>query len=210
MSEGGSGLWSTEAWYTMNQVPKDNPGIVKKSPYVYALNSLTDAEKRAGWHLLFDGKSMNGWRNFKKKTIGKSWVINEDAIHLDAKPNKDGHWQAADGGDIITDKAYENFDFTYEWKIGNCGNSGVMFNVVEADKYDYVWKTGPEMQVLDNTCHPDSRFVTHRAGDLYDLIACKYPTVRPAGEWNEARIKSNKGKVEFLSLIHISEPTRPY
>ena len=197
MSEGGSGLWSTEAWYTMNQVPKDNPGIVKKSPYVYALNSLTDAEKRAGWHLLFDGKSMNGWRNFKKKTIGKSWVINEDAIHLDAKPNKDGHWQAADGGDIITDKAYENFDFTYEWKIGNCGNSGVMFNVVEADKYDYVWKTGPEMQVLDNTCHPDSRFVTHRAGDLYDLIACKYPTVRPAGEWNDARIKSNKGKVEF-------------
>jgi cytochrome c len=147
--------------------------------------------------LLFDGKTLNGWRNFKKKTIGKSWVINEDAIHLDAKPNKDGHWQAADGGDIITNKSYENFDFTYEWKISNCGNSGVMFNVVEADKYDYVWKTGPEMQVLDNTCHPDSRFVTHRAGDLYDMIECKYPTVRPAGEWNEARIKSNKGNVEF-------------
>jgi cytochrome c len=197
ISEGGRGVWSTEAWYTMNQVPRNNNGIAKKSPYNYAINTLTEAEKRAGWQLLFDGKTLNGWRNFKKKTIGKSWVINEDAIHLDAKPNKDGHWQAADGGDIISNKTYENFDFTYEWKISNCGNSGVMFNVVEADKYDYVWKTGPEMQVLDNTCHPDSRFVTHRAGDLYDMIECKYPTVRPAGEWNEARIKSNKGEVEF-------------
>ena len=197
ISEAERAVWSTEAWYTMNQVPKDNAGIPKKSLYTYALNSLTDAEKKAGWQLLFDGKTMTGWRNFRKKTIGKSWVINEEAIHLDAKPNKDGHWQAADGGDIITDKPYENFDFTYEWKISNCGNSGVMFNVVEADKYDYVWKTGPEMQVLDNTCHPDSRFVTHRAGDLYDMIECKYQTVKPAGEWNEARIKSNKGNVEF-------------
>ena len=204
ISEAGRALWTTEAWYTMNQIPKNTPGSVKKPPYTYALNTLNDAEKKAGWQLLFDGKSLAGWRNFKKKTIGKSWVINDDAIHLDAKPNKDGHWQAADGGDIITDKPYENFDFTYEWKISNCGNSGVMFNVVEADKYDYVWKTGPEMQVLDNTCHPDSKFVTHRAGDLYDMIECKYPTVKPAGEWNEARIKSTKGNVEFwLNGINI-------
>ncbi|HMR89654.1 MAG TPA: DUF1080 domain-containing protein [Saprospiraceae bacterium] len=197
ISEAGRSIWSTEAWYTMNQVPKTDKGVTKKPPFTYTDNTLTPSEQKTGWKLLFDGKSLNGWRNFRKKTIGKGWIINENAIHLDAKPNKDGHWQAVDGGDIITDKAYENYEFVYEWKIGNCGNSGVIFNVVESDKYDYVWQTGPEMQVLDNTCHPDAKYVTHRAGDLYDMIECKYPVVKPAGEWNEARIKSNKGQVEF-------------
>ena len=197
ISDEGSTIWSTEAWYTMNQVPKGQSGTIKKAPFVYADNTLTEAERKAGWSLLFDGKSMGSWRNFKKKTLGKGWVINENAIHLDAKPNKDGHWQAVDGGDIITDKSYENYEFTVSWKINNCGNSGIIFNVVESDKYDYVWQTGPEMQVLDNTCHPDSKFVTHRAGDLYDMIECKYSTVKPAGEWNEARIKSLNGKVDF-------------
>lgn len=197
ISEAGRSLWSTEAWYTMNQVPKTERGVVVKAPYILSNNTLIEPETKAGWQLLFDGKSLNGWRNFRKKTIGKSWVIQDEAIHLNAQPNKDGHWQAPDGGDIITDKAYENFEFVCEWKIGNCGNSGIMFNVVESDKYDYVWQTGPEMQVLDNSCHPDSKYVTHRAGDLYDMIECKYPAVKTAGEWNEARIVSNKGKVDF-------------
>ena len=197
ISEAGRSIWSTEAWYTMNQVPTNSQGQVTKAPFVFANNTLNAAEQAAGWQLLFDGKSMKGWRNFKKQTIGSGWIINDEAIHLNAKPNKDGHWQAEDGGDIITDKPYQDYEFIVEWKIGNCGNSGIIFNVVEEDKYDYVWQTGPEMQVLDNTCHPDSKYITHRAGDLYDMIACKYPTVKPAGEWNEARIKSLNGQVEF-------------
>jgi hypothetical protein len=59
------------------------------------------------------------------------------------------------------------------------------------------WQTGPEMQVLDNSCHPDAKIIKHRAGDLYDLISCSTETVKPAGEWNLARIISNKGKYEF-------------
>lgn len=197
ISESGLGLWSTEAWYTMNQVPKNIAGISKKSPYKFVNNSLNQAEVEAGWELLFDGKSLNGWHNFKKKTIGKSWVIDEEAIHLNAKANKDGHWQAEDGGDLVTDEKYEDFELYYDWKIGKCGNSGLIFNIVESDKYDYVWQTGPEMQILDNSCHPDTKFVTHRAGDLYDMIACKYLVVKQAGFWNKARIKSYKNQVEF-------------
>jgi len=204
ISEAGRSIWSTEAWYTMNFVPKNKLGITKKTLYTIANNTLTEAEKKAGWLLLFDGKSISEWRNFKKQTLGNSWIIDDESIHLTTQSKKEGGSSAADGGDIITKNTFENFEFAYDWKISNCGNSGVMFNVVENEKYKYVWETGPEMQVLDNSCHPDARFVTHKAGDLYDMIECKYPSVKPAGEWNEARIISNKGKMEFwLNGINI-------
>lgn len=197
MSEACRAIWSTEAWYTMNFVPKNNVGVSRKSPFTTINNTLTETEKKAGWQLLFDGKSISDWRNFKKQTLAKSWIIDDESIHLTTQLKKEGGSIAADGGDIITKNTFENFEFSYDWKISNCGNSGVMFNVVENEKYKYVWETGPEMQVLDNSCHPDARFVTHKAGDLYDMIECKYPSVKPAGEWNEARIISNKGKMEF-------------
>lgn len=72
-----------------------------------------------------------------------------------------------------------------------------MFNVVESPEYKNTYLTGPEMQVLDNACHPDSKYEKHRAGDLYDLIAASEEVVKPAGEWNQVRIVSNNGNVEF-------------
>jgi Domain of Unknown Function (DUF1080) len=101
-----------------------------------------------------------------------------------------------DGGAIVTEKEYENYELTLEWKIQACGNSGVIFNVKEG-AYTEVWHTGPEMQVLDNTCHPDAKIITHRAGDLYDLISCSKETVKPAGEWNVAKIVSKNSHYEF-------------
>ena len=196
ISDLGHQLWSTEAWYNMNQIPVNQPGFTTTAPAPMVNNVLSDAQKAAGWVSLFDGKNLTGWRNFKKQTIGSGWIVDNGTIHLNAKKNPDGGWQTKDGGDIITDGEYENFELELEWKIANCGNSGIIYNVVESDEYDYVWQTGPEMQVLDNVCHPDTRYPTHRAGDLYDMIACKYETVKSAGEWNKVRLVSNNGKVE--------------
>ncbi|MFM9839657.1 MAG: DUF1080 domain-containing protein [Cyclobacteriaceae bacterium] len=158
-------------------------------------NTLSPKEKKAGWKLLFDGKSFSGWRNFKSDKIGEAWVINDNAIHLDAF-KKEG-FQVKGGGDLMTTDEFENYEFTLEWKISKCGNSGIIFNVVEADQYQYVWQTGPEMQVLDNACHPDAKIIKHRAGDLYDLITSKREMAKPAGEWNKVRIVSNKANYEF-------------
>jgi cytochrome c len=153
------------------------------------LNTLTTAEKKEGWKLLFDGQTTKGWRNFNSDKIGASWKVKEGAIYLDTLKRE--------GGDIITNEEFENYELSLEWKIQPCGNSGVIFNVQEGPKYDQVWKTGPEMQVLDNACHPDAKIKKHRAGNLYDLIESKTETTKPAGDWNLAKLISNKGHLEI-------------
>ena len=154
-------------------------------------NTLTAAEKKAGWKLLFDGKSLNGWRMYQNKPAD-CWGVKNGEIYCKGSEVDKSDLRA----DIITMDQYENYELLVDWKIAPGGNSGIIYNVVEDPKYDYVWQTGPEMQVLDNACHPDTRFVTHQAGDLYDLVASSYVTVKPAGEWNKARIIKKDGKVE--------------
>ena len=196
VSDQNHSLWSTESWYTMNQIPKNEKGFVSTMPAgLNSLNKLSKKEIAEGWELLFDGSSMDKFRRFKKDGIGSSWKIEDGTIHL--KPVKEnGKWKVEDGGDIMTKEQYENFHLKLEWKIYNCGNSGVFYNVVEGD-YEHIYSVAPEMQILDNVCHPDTRYPTHRAGDLYDMIECKYVTVKPAGEWNKIQIISNNGEVEF-------------
>ena len=195
-STAGRSLWTTEAWYTLNQIPTDDPGMNSPAPAPPAANQLTKAERDAGWKLLFDGETTNGWRNFGKSTIGSSWKVEDGALMLDVVARQDGGWQAEDGGDIITEGEYENFELRLEWKISACGNSGIMYNAVESEDFDHPWQTGPEMQVLDNTCHPDAAIEKHRAGDLYDLITALPETVLPSGEWNRVRIRIKDGQLE--------------
>ncbi len=201
----GHELWTSETWYTMNAIPPDAFGAKAARPaYTPPTdNTLTAQEKADGWALLFDGTSINGWHNYGQQTIGSSWIVNDNALHLEAKSDPKGGWQAPNGGDILTAEEYQDYELSIDWKIGACGNSGIIYHVVEDPaKYEYVWYTGPEMQVLDNTCHPDARIPKHRAGDLYDMISCKFETVKPAGEWNHARLVSNHGKVEHWLNDH--------
>lgn len=161
-----------------------------------AINTLSDSEKEEGWELLFDGKTIEGWHKYGTDSIGKAWVINDNSLHLEVSDKED--WQAANGGDIISAKEYANFHLKLDWKISKDGNSGVIFYIHEdANQYKFPWMTGPEMQVLDNEGHPDSKIIKHRAGDLYDLITSK-ETVKPAEEWNHAEIISNKGNLQFF------------
>jgi cytochrome c len=166
----------------------------KASPEVsgFSQNTLSEAEKAAGWKLLFDGKTTAGWHSFNQKTAAKKWVVQDGALTLD--PKAPG---AVEGnGDLVTDGDFANYELCLEWKISDCGNSGVIYNVVEDPKYDWAWQTGPEMQIIDNACHPDGKILKHRAGDLYDLVSVSKETVKPAGQWNEARLVNRNGKVE--------------
>lgn len=157
---------------------------------------LTEEEIEDGWVSLFDGKTTAGWHKYGGAPVGSAWKVEDGVLHLDA--NQKENWQIKDGGDIVSDKEYENFHLKLEWKIDTCGNSGIIFNIHEdTAKYEFPWMTGPEMQVLDNSCHPDAKIIKHRAGDLYDLITSAPETVKPALEWNLAEIKSQNGTLEF-------------
>lgn len=151
----------------------------------------------SGWVSLFDGKTLTGWHNYGKTTVGEAWKVADGTLYLDT--TKKAGWQTAQGGDIVSAEEYDNFDLKLEWKIAPGGNSGIIFYVHEdTSKYKYVWQTGPEMQVLDNDLHSDGKIPKHRAGDLYDLISCKTETVKKPGEWNEAEIIAKDGKLDFF------------
>ncbi|MFN0216534.1 MAG: family 16 glycoside hydrolase [Saprospiraceae bacterium] len=222
LSELGHEIWTTETWYTLNSIPADNAGIAGTPPVVTPPidNTLTEKEKREGWQLLFDGKSTQGWHNYGKTTVGKSWVIEENALHMISVPDANGLWKAPDGGYLVSEEEYGDFELQLDWKIGPCGNSGIIYHVVEdLVKYPFAYKTGPEMQVLDNACHPDAKFPKHRAGDLYDLVECKYVTVKPAGEWNHVFIRFKNGKAEHwlnhrkvveLKMFEGGKPTKKW
>jgi cytochrome c len=166
------------------------------SPPVSEHNTLTEAEKAEGWKLLFDGKTTNGWKGYLTDTVGSSWRIADDALYLHADRQEDWAWKPDDGGFILTVDEYEDFELRLQWKISDCGNSGIIYHAIEDTAYDEPWKTGLEMQVLDNKCHPDSKIEKHRAGDLYDLIAADPVTVKPAGEWNDVRIVSDGNTIQ--------------
>jgi cytochrome c len=171
----GRRLWSTEGWYTLNALPKDRPLEMRPVPPRPPQNQLSAAEKSAGWKLLFDGRSLAGWRNFKKEGAVKGWEAIDGALV-----------RTGDGGDIVTDAAYQDFELSLEWRVPAGGNSGVFFHVEDAGSY--VWESGPEMQVLDNDGHPDGKNPMTSAGSNYALHAPERDLTRPVGMWNEARL----------------------
>lgn len=158
-------------------------------------NELTQEEKNAGWVLLFDGQTSEGWRGVNKDHFPAGWEVADGTLHC--KGSGMGEAGAEDGGDILYDKEFSNFHLKMEWKIGEGGNSGIFYLGKEVEDWP-IWKTAPEMQVLDNERHPDAMLGkdgNRQAGSLYDLIPAKPQNAKPAGEWNSVEILVYNGTV---------------
>lgn len=150
-------------------------------------NTLSAAEKAAGWKLLFDGKTTNGWRGFHADAFpAQGWVVDDGAIKRVATLKGPGA-----GGDIITAAEYGNFELALDWKLTAGGNSGLKYLIVEPPGGKGRSGVGYEMQILDDVGHPDAKEGVNgnrTAGALYDLIAPSTHAARPIGEWNEVRL----------------------
>jgi cytochrome c len=183
-------LWVTEAWYTMNAIPKDSALPV---PPPMPVNVLTEAEQAEGWRLLFDGKTTAGWRGYGKKEMGKSFAVEEGSLV-----------RVAGGGDIITDEQFTDFELSIDWKISEGGNSGVFYRVNESLSVGYL--SGPEMQVLDNARHQDGGNPLTSAGSAYAVLAPAKNVALPANKWNKARLLVRGNHVEhWLNGVKIVE-----
>jgi hypothetical protein len=154
-------------------------------------NTLTEEEKKAGWKLLFDGKTTEGWRGYKMDKIPPGWKV-EDGILARVAAGAGGKG-AGGGDDIVTVDDYDNFDLTLEWKIRTKGNSGVLFRV--AEKAATSWHEAIEMQVLDNAPWPN-RSKKELAGAAYDMYAPSKDVTKPVGEWNKARLLADGNHIE--------------
>jgi hypothetical protein len=153
-------------------------------------NQLTDAEKEEGWELLFDGESLTGWHLYNKEGVKSTWEVSNGELVC----NQDAD---AEHGDLVTDREFDNYELTFEWKIPQGGNSGVFINVVEAADDKAAWFSGPEYQLLEDT-HPDFVVPVKRSGCLYGFSPqLSSANNRPLGEWNQSLIRQQDGKVQF-------------
>ena len=142
-----------------------------------------------GQQVLFDGKTTNGWHTYLKPTATPAWSAVNGTLKLNPK--------AADHGDLVTDKEYENFELTLDWNITEGGNSGIIFGVQEDPAFHATYETGVEMQILDNKKAEDNKKANHLAGSLYDMKAPAKDVAKPAGQWNQVKLRKQKGHLTF-------------
>lgn len=152
-----------------------------QSPAQLQQNILSEAEKNGGWELLFDGKTTSGWHNYGKNTMS-GWDVEEGTLVALGL----GHDK---GGDIVSEKQYQDFDLRLEWKVETGANSGVFFHVVEdAEKYGGVHLTGPEYQLIDELGWDGDLEAYQKTAANYAMHWTEDRPIKPAGEWNETRI----------------------
>ncbi len=164
-------------------------------------NQLTEKEKADGWKLLFDGKTTQGWRSFKKQSFpDKGWAVEDGWLHCLGKGGG-----SKGGGDVITDPQFNDFDLQWEWKVAPAGNSGVKYFVIETRDE----AIGHEYQMLDDE-HAQGLDRGNRkqlTASFYAVLApTQTPAVKPAGEINVSRILVRGNHVEhWLNGVKVLE-----
>ena len=148
-----------------------------------AMNTLSSAERDAGWRLLFDGRTTNGWRGYKASAVPDGWKV------IDGMLTKSESTR-----DILTADQFADFELHLEWKIGPGGNAGIFYRGTE--EYEYIFWTAPEYQLLDDATAPDGKSRLTAAGAAYGLYPAPAGVVKPAGEWNATRIIAKGPHVE--------------
>lgn len=161
------------------------------------------------WEILFDGTSLDKWKEFQNDAVGEVWKIDGDALIY--TPPSEG--EENKNHDLVTRKEYTDFILSLDWKISEAGNSGVFWGVNEDAKYSTGYQTGPEVQILDNDKHPDAKAgTTHQAGALYDMVSPAEDVTKPIGDWNTMVItinhKDNMGSVVLNDTEMVTFPVQ--
>lgn len=164
----------------------------------------TIPQDEEGYYVIFDGQTLNGWRGYGKDHVPSKWTVEDGCIKFNGTGG--GEAQMGDGGDIIFTHTFKNFILEFDWKVEKASNSGVFYLAQEVttkdengeDKYEPIYISCPEYQVLDNENHPDSFLGVdgnRKSASLYDMIPAKPQNAKPFGEWNTGKIMVFQGTV---------------
>jgi hypothetical protein len=155
-----------------------------------ATGQLSADDAKAGWKLLFDGKTLNGWRGYKKTDAsGSRWIVEDGMLTLPKNDGKD----TRGARDLISADTYDQFELAWEWRVASGGNSGLKYFVLE----DLDSAIGHEYQLIDDERHPDAKIGAKRqTASLYDVLPAADRPLRPAGEWNSSRVVVRGSSVE--------------
>ena len=163
------------------------------APWALLMAALVWGACSAQWRPLFDGRTTEGWRGYHMDSMPSGWQVVDGALT-----------RVGPGADIITKDQFANFELALDWKVAPGGNSGIMYRVTE--EYDYSYKSGPEMQVLDDSLHADGKSRLTAAGSDYGIYPSPAGVVKPAGQWNQVRILVNGNHVEhWLNGVKVVE-----
>lgn len=163
------------------------------STFLISMAGIPFDLKKGKWVTLFNGKTINGWHSYSKDAA-VGWLIEDGSLTPDGT-----------GGDLVTDKEYENFDLEFDFKIPPGSNSGVLYKVVEKPEIKRTVFSGPEYQIIDDKGYvwksADGKILqlkdSQLSGANYDMDApTDLSAVKPAGEWNKGRIVVNNNQIE--------------
>jgi hypothetical protein len=148
-------------------------------------NTLSAAQRAAGWQLLFDGRTTDGWRGWGREDVPPGWQVQDGALTL-----------VGAGGDLVTRESFGDFELALQWRVSAGGNSGLFYRAA-GDEQQPIYACAPEMQVLDNAAHGPDLDPLQSAGADYALHAPAADVTRPPGQWNDARIVARGAHVEY-------------
>ena len=173
--------------------------VIVENPQVRIEDYPKDSE---GFYVIFNGnEKMHGWRGYGKDHIPSKWIVEDGCLKFNGTGDPD-----AEGGDLIFEHQFGNFILELEWKVAEGGNSGIFYLAREVkaagrdgvERYQPIFMSSPEYQVLDNANHPDAKLGVNgnrQSASLYDMIPADPQIQNPYGEWNKARIMVCDGKV---------------
>lgn len=171
--------------------------VINHNPEVDLSSLSVDKD---GYYVLFDGKSLDGWRGYQKDYVPNKWNVKDGCLHFNGRGE-------GEGGSVIFAHQFKNFIFEVEWKISEGGNSGIFYLAQESSTVgkdgklnpEPIYISCPECQVLDNERHPDAKLGAvlgiRQSTSLYDMIPANPQNANPAGEWNKIKIVVKNGKV---------------
>lgn len=172
-------------------------------------NVLTEAERKAGWQLLFDGRTTTGWRgSYATSFPNTGWKVENEEL----KGELTNGAEAGDAGDIVTLKKYKNFELVFDWKLGKGGNSGVKYFIKERlPKPEKGSQPGYEYQLIDDAdyIYNDKHLPANlKTASIYDVVAATKKDVR-IDQWHSSKIIVNGDHIEhWLDGVKVVDTRR--